>query len=118
MKNNQNVCAAVAIAAFTLVGSAFAQASSSAGGAQGDASKQMHEQMMGGMQKMQSMPMSGDTDKDFAMMMRQHHLSGIEMAQKELDSGKNSEMKRMAKKIIDSQKKEVAQFDKWLAQHK
>ena len=54
-----------------------------------DASKQMHEQMMGGMEKMQSMPMSGDMDKDFAMMMRQHHLSGIEMAQKELDSGKN-----------------------------
>ncbi|MGJ0223543.1 DUF305 domain-containing protein [Streptococcus pyogenes] len=52
------------------------------------------------------------------MMMRQHHLSGIEMAQKELDSGKNPEMKRMAKKIIDSQKKEVAEFDKWLSAHK
>jgi uncharacterized protein (DUF305 family) len=117
MKNN-HVCAAVTLAAFTLVGGAFAQSSSSAGGAQGDASKQMHEKMMGSMQKMQSMPMSGDMDKDFAMMMRQHHLSGIEMAQKELDSGKNPEMKRMAKKIIESQKKEVGEFDKWLSRHK
>jgi uncharacterized protein (DUF305 family) len=81
------------------------------------ASKDMQQQMMGSMQKMQSMPMSGDMDKDFARMMREHHLSGIEMAKKELATGKNAEMKRMARKIMDSQKKEVAQFDKWLAAH-
>lgn len=99
-----------AILLATFIGAATAQPS--------DSSKQMHQHMMGDMQKMQSMQMSGDMDKDFAMMMRQHHLSGIEMAKKELESGKNPEMKRMAKKIMESQQKEVAQFDKWLSTHK
>jgi uncharacterized protein (DUF305 family) len=97
---------------------ALAASTASAQGPDAGGSKQMHQQMMGDMQKMQSMPMSGDMDKDFARMMREHHLSGIEMAKKELASGKDAEMKRMARKIMDSQQKEVEQFDKWLAAHK
>ncbi len=68
--------------------------------------------------KMKAMPMSGDMDYDFAMMMRAHHQDGLEMAEVELNNGKNSEMRSMAKKIIVAQKKEIAQFDKWLARHK
>ena len=64
------------------------------------------------------MEMSGDTDKDFAMMMKMHHQQALDMAQMELDYGKSAEMKAMAKKIIASQKKEITQFDKWLAKHK
>jgi uncharacterized protein (DUF305 family) len=97
---------------------AFVAASSFAQGPDSGASRQMHQQMVGDMQKMQAMQMSGDMDKDFARMMRDHHLSGIEMAKKEIASGKDPEMKRMARKIMDSQKKEVEQFDKWLAAHK
>jgi uncharacterized protein (DUF305 family) len=82
------------------------------------ASKQMHESMMGGMKGMQAMKMSGDSDRDFAMMMRKHHEDGIKMAQIELDKGKDSKMKEMARKIIDSQKKEIAEFDEWLKRGK
>ena len=75
----------------------------------------MKQSMMGGMDAMQKMPMSGDTDKDFAMMMKIHHQGALDMAQVELDQGKSPKMKAMAKKIIAAQKKEIAEFDRWLA---
>lgn len=65
--------------------------------------------------KMSSMKMSGNADVDFAMMMRIHHLGAIDMAQAELRDGKDAQMRRMAKSIIAAQKKEIAQFDKFLA---
>ncbi len=78
----------------------------------------MKKSMMMGMEGMQKMPMSGDVDKDFAMMMKMHHQQGVEMAQMELANGKSPEMKTMAKNIISAQKKEIAAFDKWLAKQK
>lgn len=63
------------------------------------------------------MKMTGDQDYDFAMMMKMHHEKGVKMAQKELDEGKDPEMRAAAQKIIDAQKKEIADFDKWLAEH-
>ena len=81
-------------------------------------SKDMKTSMMMGMEGMQKMPMSGDTDKDFAMMMKMHHQQALNMAEMELANGKSPEMKTMAKQIIVAQKKEIAQFDKWLAKQK
>lgn len=78
----------------------------------------MKASMMKGMDGMQEMPMSGDTDKDFAMMMKMHHQQALNMADMELAHGKSAEMKAMAKQIIVAQKKEIAQFDKWLAKQK
>lgn len=80
--------------------------------------KDMRDSMMMGMDEMQKMPMSGDTDKDFAMMMKIHHQQALNMAEMELKNGKSPEMKAMAKQIIVAQKKEIAQFDKWLAKQK
>ena len=74
--------------------------------------------MMMGMDGMQKMQMSGDTDKDFAMMMKMHHQQALNMAEMELANGKSPEMKTMARQIIVEQKKEIAQFDKWLAKQK
>jgi len=78
----------------------------------------MRKSMMSGMDSMQKMPMSGDTDKDFAMMMKIHHQQAVDMAQMQLDHGKAPEMKAMARQIIVAQKKEIAQFDQWLATKK
>lgn len=78
----------------------------------------MRPSMRGGMAAMQKMPMSGDTDKDFAMMMKIHHQGARDMAQVELDKGKSPEMKAMAQSSIAAQKKEIAQFDQWLAKQK
>ena len=81
-------------------------------------SHDMKASMMMGMDGMQKMAMSGDTDKDFAMMMKLHHQQALNMAEMELANGKSVEMKAMAKQIIVAQKKEIAQFDKWLAKQK
>ena len=68
-------------------------------------------------EKMTSMPMSGDQDVDFAMAMRMHHQGAIDMANAELKSGKDPQMKQMAKAIVSAQKKEIAQFDTYLSKH-
>lgn len=81
-------------------------------------SEAMKHSMMAGMDSMQTMPMSGETDKDFAMMMKVHHQQALDMAQVELDQGKSPAMKAMARKIISAQKKEIAQLDQWLGRQK
>ena len=81
-------------------------------------SHDMKASMMMGMDGMQKMTMSGDTDKDFAMMMKMHHQQALKMAEMELVNGKSAEMKAMARQISVAQKKEIAQFDKWLAKQK
>ena len=78
----------------------------------------MKAAMMMGMDGMQKMSMSGDIDKDFATMMKLHHQQALNMAEMQLAHGKSSEMKAMAKQIIVAQKKEIAEFDKWLAKNK
>jgi uncharacterized protein (DUF305 family) len=87
------------------------------GAADASPSQQMHRSMMGGMQQMQGMQLTGDPDKDFIRMMRMHHLQGMEMARIEVQRGRDAEAKRMAQKIIDEQGKEVAEFDRWLSRN-
>ena len=72
----------------------------------------MMQSMMDGMKQMQSMQISGNTDKDFAMMMKMHHQQAIDMAQVELSSGKSAELKAMARKMIAEQKKEIGELDR------
>jgi uncharacterized protein (DUF305 family) len=67
--------------------------------------------------KMMSMKMTGNTDVDFAMMMRIHHQGAIDMAQAELRDGKDAQMRKLATNIIAAQKKEIAQLDKFLAKN-
>jgi len=85
-------------------------------GAMGSAD--MKQAMMKGMDGMQKTPMSGDTDMDFAMMMKMHHQQALDMAQMQLKHGKSPEMKAMARRIIAAQKKEIAEFDRWMTKHK
>ena len=102
-------------------GLAMAQGTHSAvagGHTAGSGSQQMHQVMAKSMHDMESMKTSGNTDKDFATMMRMHHLSGIEMAKIQLAHGKDPEMRRIAQNIVDSQQKEVDEFDKWLARRR
>ena len=78
-------------------------------------SQEMKQAMMAGMDGMEKMTITGDTDCDFAMMMKMHHQQAVDMANMELAHGKSSAMKAMARQIIAAQKKEIAQFDRWLA---
>ena len=120
----KNKLIAAALCAAVLPLSAFAQHAASkaeatsaqqAHGKSDGGSAQMHQSMMQGMKEMQSMKISGDMDRDFAMMMRKHHQDGVKMAQMEVDKGKDGKMQEMARKIIEDQKKDIAEFDKYLA---
>ena len=90
-------------------------ASSTQGGAMDMKGMDLKAMMKDNNDKMSSMKMTGNADVDFAMMMRIHHLGAIDMAQAELRDGKDPEMRKMAKAIIAAQKKEIFQFDKFLA---
>lgn len=70
------------------------------------------DRMKAGMNKMQ---MTGNTDKDFAMMMVAHHESAIKISKDELSHGMNSQLKEMAKKGIADQTKEIEEFKSWMA---
>lgn len=67
------------------------------------------------MDKMNNMQMTGNADKDFAMMMVAHHESAVKMAEDELSHGKQNELKKMAQKMIKDQNKEIADFKAWVA---
>ncbi|MDR7334663.1 DUF305 domain-containing protein [Roseateles asaccharophilus] len=81
-------------------------------------SELMHKSMMSGMQQMQGMKMTGDTDKDFAMMMKMHHQQALDMAKVQVAHGKSPELKAMAEKMIKDQSKEIAQLEAWLQKSK
>lgn len=81
-------------------------------------SDQLHQQHMKMMQEMPQMQMTGDTDRDFAMMMKHHHEQGVKMAEVEAKYGKSPEMKAVANKIIQDQKKEIKKLDDWLSKNK
>jgi uncharacterized protein (DUF305 family) len=76
----------------------------------------MHENM----QQMQDMKgkMTGDPDYDFAQMMAIHHQGAVQMAQEELASGTDSQLKEMAQKNIDDQTKEINELQAFMNQHK
>ncbi len=65
---------------------------------------------LGGMQ------MTGNPDKDFAMMMIAHHESAVKMAKLQATNGMNNKLKQMAKRMISDQTKEINEFKAWLAQ--
>lgn len=67
------------------------------------------------MEKMDAVPMTGDPDHDFAMMMRMHHQGAIDMAKENLKSGRNAEMRAMAEKMIQAQQREIAEFTAFLS---
>ena len=83
----------------------------------GSPSMEMQSSMMSGMERMKQMKMTGNTDKDFAMMMKMHHQQALEMAKPEIDHGKSPELTAMARTIVKDQTKEIAQLDAWMKKH-
>ena len=68
--------------------------------------------------KMNETKMTGNVDKDFAMMMKVHHQGAIEMSKGELGDGKEFELKKLAQQIIEEQSKEIKEFNNWLSNQK
>ncbi len=120
LKNSIPSAAALLLAVASMLPLAHAQkaAAPASGGMAGMGGMDMKAMMKDNNDKMGSMQMTGDHDVDFAMMMKMHHQGAITMAEAELKMGKEPQMKKMANDIIAAQKKEIAQFDKFLAKHK
>lgn len=56
------------------------------------------------------MPMSGNVDKDFAMMMTMHHQHAIEMVDVLIKRGQSAELKALASKMKSAQQDEIKQM--------
>jgi uncharacterized protein (DUF305 family) len=69
------------------------------------------------MMDMSAPPYTGDPDQDFVAHMIPHHQGAVSMAQVELKYGKDPDMKRLAKKIVEAQDEEVAYMKSWQAKH-
>lgn len=60
--------------------------------------------------KMKRMQMTGNVDKDFAMLMIHHHEDGIAMERLLLEHGMSDKLKEMAKKSIEHQQKDIQEL--------
>jgi len=112
--------AVLALSGFAMAMPAMAQTTDHAAGHTAtttNAPMDMHGSMTGMQHDMAAVKASGDTDYDFAVMMRIHHQGAVDMAQMELDKGKDPKLQAMAKEIIEAQKKEITQFDEWIADY-
>ncbi|GAA4006181.1 DUF305 domain-containing protein [Hymenobacter fastidiosus] len=69
------------------------------------------------MTRMDAQVKTQDPDHDFATQMVLHHDAAIQMAQEELRTGSNQEMKTMAQDIITQQQAEIAQFNAFTSGH-
>ncbi|HZW37737.1 MAG TPA: DUF305 domain-containing protein [Ignavibacteriaceae bacterium] len=63
---------------------------------------------------MKDMQTMGSPDKDFAQVMIRHHQGVVEMADVELSNGKDSEIKKIAQQIKDSQRKEFEELNMFI----
>lgn len=58
-----------------------------------------------------------DPDLAFNCGMIPHHQGAIAMAEVELKMGKDKESRKLARRIIEAQKKEIAAMTAWVKQH-
>lgn len=60
----------------------------------------------------------GDVDKDLVMMMILHHESAVSMAEMEVATGRQDDIKQMAQQMKMDQEKEIKEMQMWLDNHK
>ncbi|MCW6511870.1 CopM family metallochaperone [Lichenifustis flavocetrariae] len=60
---------------------------------------------------------TGKTDKDFVTMMMPHHQGAIDMANVELQYGKDPMLRKMAGDIVKAQEQEIGEMKAWLAKN-
>ncbi|MDG0023639.1 DUF305 domain-containing protein [Trinickia sp. Y13] len=100
--------------------SSTAEAQSAPAGSQGAtgdstaAFKSADERMM---KSMEGSAYTGHADEDFVSHMIPHHQGAVDMAQVELKYGKDPQLKRLAERIVASQRKEIQFMKAWQAKH-
>ena len=69
------------------------------------------------MTRMDAQAKTQDPDHDYASQMVLHHEAAIQMAEEELRTGSNQEMKTTAQDIITKQRTEIGQFNAFTSSH-
>lgn len=62
-------------------------------------------------------PSTGDTDADFVIGMRAHHIGAVDMAEILLANGTDPKTRELAQTIIDAQTGEIEWMTEWLVNH-
>jgi uncharacterized protein (DUF305 family) len=72
------------------------------------------------MKMMRDMPReaTGNADIDFMQQMKVHHQSAIDMAEVVLANGRDDEVRKLAREIIEAQRREIGEIDQWLTRNK
>ncbi|WP_116139868.1 DUF305 domain-containing protein [Trinickia diaoshuihuensis] len=100
--------------------SSMAEAQSAPAGSQGAAGdstaafKAADERMM---KSMQGQAYTGNADEDFVSHMIPHHQGAVDMAEVEAKYGKDPQLKRLAARIVASQRREIEFMKDWQAKH-
>jgi len=74
----------------------------------------LHTIMEETQEKMERYNYTNDPDIDFAALMYIHHAFAVDMAEREIELGKDNSLVSLAKNIIVDQRKEMAQFDSYI----
>lgn len=80
------------------------------------------QEMMAAMERMNRdmmapQAMTGDPDRDLVAMMIPHHQGAIDMARIYLRTGRDPQIRRMARKIVADQEREIRELRAWQAKH-
>ena len=59
-----------------------------------------------------------DPDRDFAVRVRRHEEAALQLAKAEMETGKDAEMRAIAKNLVESHRQVIEKLDAWLAGRK
>jgi uncharacterized protein (DUF305 family) len=83
----------------------------------GQMAKQDYMRAMQNMHQAMMKADDADPDRAFALKMIEHHKGGIAMAEVLEKHGDDAELKAMARKTADMQRKEIGELQAWLGRH-
>jgi uncharacterized protein (DUF305 family) len=82
-----------------------------------EGSRELHQSMNAGMEKMHALKMSGNTDADYVSMMIEHHRQAIAMSRAAVEHGSNADIKTKAREIIAVSEKDIGDLEKMKMQN-
>lgn len=66
------------------------------------------------MNDMNQVPLTGNAQRDFAVLLKSHHQGAVDIAQAELKNGKDDALKQMAQRISNTYKTEISDLENYV----